>query len=241
MRWRSIVKAPMSAGLRTAIRNVAEEIRIQRWHRRSIRKAASMARYPIKLNLGAGERPRRGSGWVNIDLTPGADLQLDLREPFPFPNESVTEIYAEHFLEHLSLPNLDDSAAWDLETNERRSPALSLLRECRRVLVPGGILDIVVLDAEGIVSEYIRRRHTEGVASIPPDWWGPRWCDTAMHRVNYMFRQGRQHLYLYDEQTLASLLKSLNFTDVRRRDFDRQKDAANHEIGSLCMIAIKPS
>jgi hypothetical protein len=56
-----------------------------------------------------------------------------------------------------------------------------------------------------------------------------------------MFRQGRQHLYLYDEQTLALLLTSLNFTDVRRRDFDREKDAANHEIGSLCMIAIKPS
>jgi hypothetical protein len=60
-----------------------------------------------------------------------------------------------------------------------------------------------------------------------------------MHCVNYVFRQGREHKYAYDEQTLARVLESAGFAEVVRRPFDPARDAANHEIGSLCMIATK--
>src|SRR5437764_1039910 len=193
------LKAHISIGLRTAIRTLGQEVSTQLAHRRAVRKAAALT-YPIKLNLGSGLRPKHVNGWVNVDVNPDADLQLDLREPLPFPDESVTEIYTEHFLEHLSYPNLDDSTAWDVEAADRPSQVLSLLRECRRVLVSNGVLDIVVPDASLIVTEYVLG-HTEAASSIPP-WWGPRWCNTPMHRVNYVFRQGREHLYAYDEETL---------------------------------------
>src|SRR5256885_15595045 len=126
------LKTNLSIGLRTAIRTLGQELSTQRSHRRAVRKAAALT-YPIKLNLGSGLRPRHVDGWVNVDVNSDADLQLDLREPLPFPDESVSEIYTEHFLEHLSYPNLDDSTAWDVETPDRPSHVLSLLRECRRV------------------------------------------------------------------------------------------------------------
>jgi len=114
---------------------------------------------------------------------------------------------------------------------------MAFLRECRRVLAPGGILDIVVPDAEGIVQEYADR-HTSGFPKY--EWWGPKWCDTPMHCVHYLFRQGREHKYAYDEETLARVLQSAGFVDVVRRSYDPARDAANHVIGSLCMTGVKP-
>ena len=237
MRLPSVVKAQTTNGLRAALRATLDEMRIWRLHRRSSRKATQAFQYPIKLNIGSGHRPKDGTCWVNVDLAPQADLQLDLREALPFPTGSVSEIYTEHFLEHLSYPNLDDALGWEVETHERRSPVLELLRECRRVLVPGGVLDVVVPDAAQIILEYATNRAALGSTS---QWWGPSWCDTAMHRVNYVFRQGREHLYAYDEETLSAVMTAAGFTHVTRRPFDPLRDAANHEIGSLCMMAVAP-
>jgi predicted SAM-dependent methyltransferase len=127
---------------------------------------------------------------------------------------------------------------WTLETTDSPSEALGFLRECSRVLVVGGTLDIVVPDAEGLIGEYVKR-HDSGFPRY--EWWGPKWCDTAMHCVNYLFRQGRDHKYAYDFETLQSLLEKERFVDIVRRDFDPTLDAANHEIGSLCVVAKRPA
>ncbi len=235
-RWiRNLAKSHTSAGLRTAFRELRMELYLLRRHRSGVKKARTLAtKRPLRLNLGSGFRPT--PGWINVDLSDSADLALDLREPLPFPDGSVREIYTEHFFEHLSYPNLDDSTAWQLETATSRSDALTFLRECLRVLEPGGLFDIVVPDAECILQEYVAR-HQQGFPVHP--WWGPTWCDTAMHCVNYVFRQGREHKYAYDGETLASVLERVGFVGVRRRAFDPQRDAENHVLGSLCMHAFK--
>ena len=234
---RGLLKAQLSAGLRSALRNVQTEMRIQRLHREGLTRAKRLAGVrPLRLNLGSGLRPR--AGWVNVDLRADADLPLDLRERLPFGDGTVEEIYSEHFFEHLDYPNLGDTTAWHLESASRTSDALAFLRECRRVLVPGGRLDVVVPDAECILREYVAWHDRR---SVPPSWWGPAWCDTAMHRVNYVFRQGREHKYAYDAETLRRVLESVGFTAVRRRPFNPATDADNHALGSLCMEAMSPA
>jgi predicted SAM-dependent methyltransferase len=235
---RSLAKSYLSKNLRRAIKDVRTEISIQRTHRANLRRAQRLSHAaPLRLNLASGFHPK--PGWLNVDLmAPEADLRLDLREPLPFPDASVEMIYAEHFFEHLNYPDLGDSTAWQLETPEQPSEALLFLRECRRVLVPGGTLDLVVPDVEMTLDEY----HTRREQPFPrhEEWWGPKWCDTPLHCVNYVFRQGREHKYAYDCETLARVLACSGFTDVRRRPFDPSLEAPNHQLGSLCMRARKP-
>jgi predicted SAM-dependent methyltransferase len=237
--FRSFLKARLTAGVQRALRDLRHELSIQRRHRAAARKARALSRHdsPLRLNLGSGFRPKHAPGWINIDLSSQADLQLDLREPLPFADDSVAEIYSEHFLEHLDYPNLHESTGWEVEALQRPSEALSFLRECRRVLAPGGRLDVVVPDAECILTEYVTR-HDAGFPRYP--WWGPKWCSTPLHCVNYVFRQGSEHKYAYDEETLSATLRDAGFEDVVRRSFDRTVDAENHELGSLCMHARKP-
>ena len=54
----------------------------------------------IKLNLGCGEK--RYDGYINVDKYGTPDLQHDLETfPWPWKNESVSEIRLIHVLEHL--------------------------------------------------------------------------------------------------------------------------------------------
>jgi hypothetical protein len=87
-----------------------------------------------------------------------------------------------------------------------------------------------------MIGEYLRHRD---MPESEVDWWGPAWCDNWMHRLNYLFRQGREHKYAYDEDTLSQLLRKAQFGDVRRRPFNPAMDAPNHIIGSLCVTARK--
>jgi predicted SAM-dependent methyltransferase len=234
---RELIKRRMSAGVWRALRELRMELFFQRRHRAGVKRVRQfLDGTPLRLNLGSGFQPKEG--WINIDLSDQAAVTLDLREPLPLPDDSVEAIYTEHFLEHLNYGGLDDSTAWQLETPGSPSEALRFLRECRRVLKPGGVLDIVVPDAEGIVQEYVAR-HEQPFPKY--DWWGPAWCDTPMHCVNYVFRQGCEHKYAYDEETLARVLESVGFASVSRRAFNPSTDAPNHAIGSLCVHARKPA
>lgn len=83
-----------------------------------------MTDLPVKLNLGCGRDLRKG--YVNVDRRPPVDLIFDLDSlPWPFASDSVDEIYMSHILEHLKEPKL-------------------ALRECHRILKPGGLLEIRV-------------------------------------------------------------------------------------------------
>ena len=73
----------------------------------------------VALNLGAGSKVIPGAR--SLDLP---DWDAD-RMDIPYNDDAVSTIYALHFLEHLRDP-------------------LRVLRECQRVLKPGGVLNIVV-------------------------------------------------------------------------------------------------
>src|ERR1700751_4968643 len=82
-------------------------------------RSRHMDRSGKHVHIGSG--PNLLAGWINVDLNPvpGLDFALDVRRGLPFENVSL--LFAEHFLEHLTLEE-----------------GLAFLRECRRVLKPNG-------------------------------------------------------------------------------------------------------
>lgn len=75
-----------------------------------------------RLNLGAGDDYR--AGWLNVDIDPSfePDVVLDLEEtPWPWEDDRFGLILVDNVLEHI---------------DPRRR--VSFIRQCRRVLEPGG-------------------------------------------------------------------------------------------------------
>jgi predicted SAM-dependent methyltransferase len=108
----------------------------------------------------------------------------------------------EHCLEHLG---------W--------SDANRLLAECRRVLVPGGVVRIIVPDAELFINAYTRLKAGEQVTFPEP-------YDSALSSdflpimvVNRIFRDFG-HLYAYDFECMAKLLQLTSFHAITRCDYN---------------------
>ena len=93
---------------------------------------------PRRLQLGCGGRFH--PAWINLDLHPqhASVARHDVTTPLPFPDRHFDAVYHAHLLEHLP-----------------RSQALAFLRECLRVLRPGGVLRVVVPDLEQIARLYL--------------------------------------------------------------------------------------
>jgi predicted SAM-dependent methyltransferase len=163
-------------------------------------------RKDLLVNIGcAGEgKP----GWVNVDVVhfPTVNCIYDCRKDLPFADASVRGIFTEHFFEHIDY------------TEE----VPLFLSACHRVLAPGGVIRIIVPDAE----KYLRAYCAEGWADLStvrplhPDHsdvhFGSRF-HTKMEVVNAAFRQYFEHKFAYDFATLEFLLRRYGFDEVRRQ------------------------
>ena len=169
----------------------------------------------MKLHLGAFDQIL--PGWINTDVTPhlwiarapgAARLacllglisrerlaqhergifaklrRLDVRRRFPYPDDSVTAVYSSHMLEHIP-----------------RSAAAFCLKECHRVLKPGGVIRIAVPDLDQWIREY---------DPAQPDIFVTRAFEPSERRSK------NQHHYLYNEISLGRLLQECGFAHARR-------------------------
>jgi predicted SAM-dependent methyltransferase len=105
------------------------------------------------LNLGCGRRFSQDPEWTNIDLRSSHDRVMahDLATGIPFPDHTFDAVYHSNMLEHLD-----------------RAAAERLLRECCRVLKPGGLCRVGVPDMEDIARVYLaelERRAAGGPAN----------------------------------------------------------------------------
>lgn len=159
------------------------------------------ARADPKLQLGAGVNLLEG--WFNTDLDPQlpAIWFLDVTRPFPVPDATFRFIFSEHQIEHLSYPE-----------------GCFMLKECLRVLQPGGVLRLATPDlaaliglytgeggAAGIGDKYIRfitDRFLPGVGAYSP-----------VFVLNNAFRNWG-HQFLYDGATLKGAMARAGFTDI---------------------------
>jgi predicted SAM-dependent methyltransferase len=208
-------------GVGSVLRDLLDEVTIAWTHYRSLGVARKYQGNGYKLNLGCGANTK--PGWVNVDLSPEADLRLDLRRPLPFADGSVAVIYSEHFFEHLTYPD----------------EALRFLEEARRVLESGGLFSVGVPDAEVVVRAYCEE--DKEYFQWAREHWHPEWADTPMHSLNYLFHDHRgAHKHVYDAETLALVLERTGFTSPRRRDFDPTLDSEARRVGTLYVDARKP-
>jgi len=217
---RSRIKKLPHQGIWRALNDLSRELVCLARHVRACRDARKYAdAKALKLHVGCGSNPK--TGWVNVDCSAHADLQLDLREPIRLPDGCAQVIYSEHFLEHLNYPE----------------DAKRFLSESFRVLEPGGTFSVGVPDAGIALLSYASapdRRHAE------PDPWHPEWCKTYMEHINFFFRQGFDHRFVYDFETMEQALKEAGFAEIRQRGFDPDIDSKKWEFGTLYVNAVKP-
>lgn len=97
----------------------------------------------IFINLGCGDVFVESQDWINLDYWPVSPSvkRANLLARLPLPSEGAKLVYASHFLEHIPKP---DVAAF--------------LKECHRVLEPGGVLRLVLPDLQEMASSYLKYR-----------------------------------------------------------------------------------
>jgi predicted SAM-dependent methyltransferase len=166
------------------------------------------------LNIGCGRNIH--SKMINLDYLwhSGVDVCWDITRGLPFAAGSMRGIFTEHCLEHFSL-----------------STAVDILRECRRVLRPGGLLRIVVPDGELYLRTYNRQIDGDISAKFPfQDQESFDSIHSPILSVNRIFYQDRDsdhgHRFIYDFHFLAQLLHYCGFVSVTRQSFGVGREPA---------------
>lgn len=153
-----------------------------------------------KLHIGCGDNHL--GNWLNTELCPrGDEIFLDATRPFPFADDTFALIYSEHMIEH--IPYAD---------------AAAMVRECRRVIKPGGTIRLVTPDLAFLRAlldgtpdprraayfEFYRRHNR-----MPEPF-------SATHLVNHFVRAWG-HQFIYDHDTLSELLSNAGFQEIAPR------------------------
>lgn len=133
----------------------------------------------------------------------------DVRAGLHLPDASAAAVFSSHLIEHL-----------------HRSEALLLLRECRRVLRPGGICRIVTPDLSVLIDRYVEARANGGAhraADVlqagmllrPPEIEAPRSLLSAYRRRTDF----DSHKWIYDGPGLCALFEEAGFSGPRVRGY----------------------
>lgn len=191
-----------------------------------------------RLNIGCG--PSVYDGWVNIDKSPSVLLGrfpalrrllfrlrlltpeqargfpagvvfADVSKRIPAEDDSVDFIYCAHMIEHLS-----------------RWQALAFVRECNRVLRPGGWLRLATPDLELMIRDYTDRTSPFLVdGSTASDAFCAEYAayaDAPGNQARRMIRKlagGDNHQWLYDAEGLGSLLAEGGFETFEQRTYQQ--------------------
>ncbi|HXG09553.1 MAG TPA: methyltransferase domain-containing protein [Gemmataceae bacterium] len=209
----------------------------------------------LKLNLGCG--PVQPAGWINVDdsnrawlashlplldrllvalrLLPPTEFNrqtyyFNLKQRFPWRTGSVHAIYLGEVLEHFT-----------------REGGEYVVRECYRVLEPGGILRVRVPDMARFWSRYLEEY--QRTRRLPRSEWTlehTRWIalffrDICVRRRPFR-SMGHYHKWMYDEISLIKLLEQVGFRDVERMPYHQSRIAdvaAVEAANDLIVEAVK--
>ncbi len=142
----------------------------------------------VHIGCGANVLPN----WDNLDMEATGATKWCCPDPLPYADNSVDAIYSQHFWEHVPL----DQGEF-------------LLRECARVLKPGGVIRISTPDLKVLVLMYNTKniRYASVVGFMP---------NSPADLLNQGMRLWG-HQYIYDEEELTRLFKDAGFNPTRRK------------------------
>jgi SAM-dependent methyltransferase len=178
---------------------------------------------PLQLNLGCGPDVQK-TGWTDIDGSWNLRVQsswwgrmlagyiarrsgfrwplhvkwLDITEGLPFSSGTVDAVYASHVLEHLY-----------------RHDALRLLKECKRVLKPNGVIRLVLPDLRSMTADYLHDDRADAAIrfneallmreqNAPPG---------LLNKLKRSWADHHSHKFMYDAPLLIRDLKQAGFRE----------------------------
>lgn len=153
----------------------------------------------LLLNLGSGQRPFQ-KPWLNVDVQPkwNPDVLTDIHSMPMFEDNSAEMIVLWHVLEHFGCGDAD-----------------GIIKECHRILQPGGKLIIACPNLEALALNFLKNRghQIQGVPDWPP-------IDEWLFVINlygaYMESEADRHKWGYTQKGLLEYVGRLGtWTSVR--------------------------
>lgn len=140
-------------------------------------------------------------GWFNVDYFAVYQNQffMNATNRFPMADNSLDYIRSEHMIEHV-----------------RYLSAMDMLRECRRVLRPGGIIRIATPDLRKLARLYdlpLSPEQKGYIASVLGTWRRDHDSSEVGVVINNIFLF-ENHYFIFDEGTLGEALTKAGFVDV---------------------------
>jgi len=152
-----------------------------------------------KLQIGAGGNDVEG--WLNSDIVPsGREIFIDASARFPLPDSSFQYVLSEHVIEHLE---------WE--------GGSSMLKECYRVLAPGGRIRTVTPNLAKFMQLLGGTPNPETRKFIESKIRESGWPVTPVPGT-YIFNAQTHwwgHRFLYDPATLRKSLELAGFKQIR--------------------------
>ena len=204
-------------GLNGTLRGLTRDLRVLGWliERRS--KIASYLReHPTRKLQLAGSNSLL-DGWLNTDifLTQDSLVYLDVTKPFPFEDNTLDYIMGEHMIEHIDYP-----------------AGQSMLRECYRVLKPGGRVRMATPDLRVLLA--LHSTEKTDLQRYYIDWAATRFVPEVreckdVFVINH-FSQAWGHRFLYDQELLRHALHTAGFRAI---EFYKPGDSEDPNLRNL--------
>ncbi len=151
---------------------------------------------PLDLHLGSGQQYLEGFLNIDTNIFGRKDMWLDIRNGFPFLENSVDSVYAHMLFEHLYPAEL-----------------IFILKESYRVLKKGGGLRICVPNLAAAINGYMAG-DLSWVSGFPRSFES-----LGGKFYNFIFCDG-QHRMCFDFNLLKELLTLAGFQDIVKTDFN---------------------
>lgn len=174
----------------------------------------------ICLQVGTGNNILEG--WFNTDYYPYNKniVFLDAASKFPFDDNTFDYIFTEHMIEHISYEK-----------------GICMLKECYRILKPGGVIRISTPDIQFLVDLFKIEKTVVQQSYI-------RWTiDKFMPKTNIYsetfvvnnFFHSFGHQFIYDFMTIKNILEKMGFVNIGRcvigeSDYKMLRKLEQHKI-----------